>query len=338
MATGTGAANHGGLRAGPRDRGDGGAGTTSASSSSRLASSRSASRPRDGAEPGGRGGHHHRDERSRGHSWNRNSQRRAKSRRGGPSRTRTIPPRSPQRSDPRGTRAMAPGSREIRRGARARPRQPRNRRAEGDAAGAPRAVPPAGIARLRRERPGAMARERRAHERRARRHRRRRPRVRGEPPPSRVSRPSRRHGSRQHHRPKIWQSGAVGGALRPGDRGRVRGRPSPDELSYLDAADAMIAAHWAGLDDDTAGDDDDTAGDTAGFGTRASTRRSCGLFAPSSPTRIRCSGPRIPRRHSPPDAPSRRGSPPSSSTSTARTSPIASPRRCFVKAPMFGPD
>lgn len=44
--------------------------------------------------------HHHRDERSRGHSWNRNSQRRAKSRRGGPSRTRTIPPRSPQRSDP----------------------------------------------------------------------------------------------------------------------------------------------------------------------------------------------------------------------------------------------
>ena len=37
----------------------------------------------------------------------------------------------------------------------------------------------------------------------------------------------------------------------------------PDELSYLDAADAMIAAHWAGLDDDTAGEYDDTAGDTA---------------------------------------------------------------------------
>ena len=37
----------------------------------------------------------------------------------------------------------------------------------------------------------------------------------------------------------------------------------PDELSYLDAADAMIAAHWAGLDDDTAGDDDDTVGDAA---------------------------------------------------------------------------
>lgn len=37
----------------------------------------------------------------------------------------------------------------------------------------------------------------------------------------------------------------------------------PDHLSYLDAADAMIAAHWVGLDDDAA-DGDAAGGDAAG--------------------------------------------------------------------------
>ena len=73
----------------------------------------------------------------------------------------------------------------------------------------------------------------------------------------------------------------------------------PDDLSYLDAADAMIAAHWAGLDDDTAGDDDDTAGDTAVLRDTCFDAAKLRAIRPSSPTRIRCSGPRIPRRHSP---------------------------------------